>query len=124
LPVWCPGGFSPEVFSASAERAEIPGYLFIMETKTQPNSALMLVSDPDGVATEIAARVNQMIREASLHSTSEPYLSVAEAATYLRCSDRRIYDLHSERQLKFVKDGKRLLTRASWIDAYLVEAVR
>jgi len=48
-----------------------------------------------------------------------PYLTVAEAAVYLRASRQRIYDLLSSRRLSRRKDGARVLISRSELDAYL-----
>jgi excisionase family DNA binding protein len=45
------------------------------------------------------------------------WLSVAEAAAYLGCKPRRIYDLTSARQLRVHKDGRRSLYRIEDLDA-------
>lgn len=52
----------------------------------------------------------------------ETLMTVAEAAEYLRCKPKRIYDLCSQRRLPFEKDGSRTLIRRRSIDAYLREA--
>ncbi len=78
-----------------------------------------MVSDPAAVASLIATAIRAEI-EAGWASQPEPYLDVEQAAEYMRCPKSRIYELRSSgRGPKFVKEGKRLLTRASWIDAYL-----
>jgi excisionase family DNA binding protein len=51
---------------------------------------------------------------------SSPYLSVSEAADYLRAKPQRIYDLLSARRLTRHKDGKRVLVSRAELDAYLV----
>ena len=53
---------------------------------------------------------------------SEPpskFLTVVEAAAYLRCDRQRIDDLLSSRRLDRVKDGARTLIRRTDVDAYL-----
>jgi excisionase family DNA binding protein len=49
----------------------------------------------------------------------DPYLTASQAANYMACDKRRIYDLTSSGRLRYVKDGSRLLIRQSWIDSYL-----
>jgi excisionase family DNA binding protein len=59
---------------------------------------------------------------ANLQSTQvgeSPYLTVREAATYIRASPQRIYDLLSSRRLPKYKDGRRVLIRRSDLDQYL-----
>jgi excisionase family DNA binding protein len=48
-----------------------------------------------------------------------PYLTVAEAAAYLRASRQRVYDLLSSRRLSRRKDGARVLISRAELDAYL-----
>ena len=50
------------------------------------------------------------------------WLSVDEAAEYIRSPPSRIYDLVAQRRIRFAKDGRRVLSRRSWLDAYLAEA--
>jgi excisionase family DNA binding protein len=47
------------------------------------------------------------------------YLSVAEVATYLRCTRQRVYDLCSQGALTRLKDGSRVLLDRNEVDAYL-----
>ena len=48
-----------------------------------------------------------------------PYLTVAEAAAYIRASRQRVYDLLSSRRLSRRKDGARVLISRAELDAYL-----
>jgi len=48
-----------------------------------------------------------------------PYLTVAEAADYLRASRQRVYDLLSSRRLSRRKDGARVLISRAELDTYL-----
>jgi excisionase family DNA binding protein len=48
-----------------------------------------------------------------------PYLTVAEAAVYMRASRQRVYDLLSSRRLSRHKDGARVLISRAELDAYL-----
>ena len=48
-----------------------------------------------------------------------PYLTVEEAADYLRAKPQRVYDLLSDGRLTRVKDGSRALVARAEIDAYL-----
>ncbi|MFN8131170.1 MAG: excisionase family DNA-binding protein [Solirubrobacteraceae bacterium] len=47
------------------------------------------------------------------------YLDVEAAAEYLAAPTSRVYDLAASGRLRVVRDGRRVLTRASWIDAML-----
>jgi excisionase family DNA binding protein len=47
------------------------------------------------------------------------WLTVTEAAEYLRCPKSRVYSLVSARRIPFVKDGSRTLFRRSELDSWL-----
>ncbi len=47
------------------------------------------------------------------------WLTVGEAAEYLRCPKSRVYSLVSARRIPFVKDGSRTLFRRSELDSWL-----
>lgn len=68
----------------------------------------------DAIAEKITIR---LATDAS--KTAEPWLGVHEAANYLACSPKRIYDLVATRRLRVARDGRRLLFRRSWLDATL-----
>ena len=68
------------------------------------------------VAERAAALVAERSRAAD---EAQPYLTVQEAADYLRCRPKRIYDLTGQRRLPHVKDGSRTLLRRVDLDAYL-----
>lgn len=53
---------------------------------------------------------------------ASPYLTVAEAAVYLRSSRQRVYDLVSSRRLPRRKDGSRVLIRRADLDTYLEQS--
>jgi excisionase family DNA binding protein len=82
--------------------------------------AVSVISDLDAVASLIASAIRPEIENIRA-SRAEPYLDVDQAAAYMRCPKSRIYELSSSgKGPRFVRDGKRLLTRESWIDAYLI----
>ncbi len=64
----------------------------------------------------VALRVAAIIAD---QDSGDPLLTVNEAAEYLRCKPKRLYDLTSQRRLDFVKDGSRTLIRRRALDAYL-----
>lgn len=74
---------------------------------------------PSSFVEEIARRAAELIAERAEVGTSSPFLTVEEAAEYLRCKPKRIYDLTSQRRLPFVKDGSRTLLRRVDLDAYV-----
>lgn len=66
------------------------------------------------IAEQLATRVAALIPE-----RPEPYLDVDHAAEYLAAPRSRIYDLVARRAVTVQRDGRRLLFRASDLDAYL-----
>jgi excisionase family DNA binding protein len=74
----------------------------------------------DSLAPALAERVAELLAE-RLPGTVEqsPWLTVNEAADYLRCTPKRIYDLLSQSRLPRHKDGSRVLLRRAELDAYL-----
>jgi excisionase family DNA binding protein len=74
--------------------------------------------DDDAVAA-IAAAVTP-----TTTTPASPFLTIKEAAEYLRCSRQRVDDLLSARRIERVKDGARTLIRRSHLDAYLANGSR
>jgi excisionase family DNA binding protein len=52
-------------------------------------------------------------------AAASPYMTIDEAAVYLRCRRQRIDDLLSQRRLSRVKDGTRTLISRAELEAYL-----
>ena len=74
------------------------------------------------LAQAIAERAAELALERLPAPASLPeYLTVEEAADYMRCRRQRVYDLLSSRRLPRHKDGRRVLLRRSEIDAYLAD---
>jgi excisionase family DNA binding protein len=71
---------------------------------------------PDELIEAIALRVAAQLSD---KSQTSPLLTVDEAAEYLRCKPKRVYDLCSQRRIEFVKDGSRTLIRRTALDKYL-----
>lgn len=77
----------------------------------------------------LAARVARILAsQDDGRSSRDAWLDAQAAACYLGYSDtaagrrrgrQRIYDLVSQRRLRFAKDGSRLLFRRAWLDNYL-----
>jgi excisionase family DNA binding protein len=82
---------------------------------------------PDEIVDEIVERVSERVL-ASLpdHDSSppSPYMSVPEAASYLRCSRQRIDDLLSSKRLTRVKEGNRTLVSRVEIEGHLRRELR
>lgn len=70
---------------------------------------------PDELVEAIATRVAEMVGTGKV----SPLMTVTEAADYLRCQPKRVYDLTSQRRIDFVKDGSRVLVRREALDRYL-----
>lgn len=51
--------------------------------------------------------------------SEDRWMTVPEAADYLRCSPKHVYEITAQGKLAGVKDGSRNLYRRSAIDAYL-----
>lgn len=73
---------------------------------------------PVEVLDAIADRVARAVID-RLPDPPEPYFTVEQAATYLACTNRRIYDLHSQRRLRSYGDGSRLLFKRADLDSAL-----
>ena len=81
-----------------------------------PEIALTL---PDAALEAVAERVALILADQAPADASAPYLSVEEAAEFLRCKPKRVYDLCSQRRIDYVKDGSRTLLRRADLIAYL-----
>lgn len=81
---------------------------------------ISLSIDLDALVDILAPRIAELIRDQPTKvDPPSPFLTVPEAATYLRASRQRIYDLLSSRAVPKVKDGSRVLLRRDDLDAYL-----
>lgn len=84
-----------------------------------PALKLTLELEPDQLA-ELALRVADLLSgRAGGPATRSPYLTVAEAAEYLRCSRERIHALLTQRRLARHKDGGRTLILRSELESYV-----
>jgi excisionase family DNA binding protein len=89
-----------------------------------PNGDLSLPLPPEFLEA-VAERAAAILAERQVEQApAAPYLTVAEAAEYLRATPKRIYDLTGQRRLPFVKDGTRTLLRRADLDAYLADSAR
>jgi excisionase family DNA binding protein len=74
----------------------------------------------DEAIEAIAARAAELVLEQiGREPETSPYLSVAEAADYLRSSKQRVYDLLSSGRVTRRKDGARVLVERAELDRYL-----
>lgn len=77
---------------------------------------------PEEAVEAIAWRAAELVLaelRAAAPASPSPYMSVDEAAAYLRCDRQRIYDLLSARRLQRHKDGARVLISRAELEAYL-----
>lgn len=80
------------------------------------------VDVPDEILDEIVERVTERVLAGLPDrdpSPPSPYMSIPEAASYLRCSRQRIDDLLSQRRLTRIKDGSRTLVSRAEIEEHL-----
>lgn len=71
---------------------------------------------------QIAERAAEIVAERTCgDGETDAWLTVAEAADYLRCSTGRVYQLVSARRIPFAKDGSRVLFRRSELDRWVEE---
>jgi excisionase family DNA binding protein len=77
-------------------------------TVTLPDEVLELITQR---AAELVLGRNEMAEPTS------PYLTVREAAEYLRCSPQRIYDLRSSGHISCLSEGRRALVLRAELDA-------
>jgi excisionase family DNA binding protein len=93
-------------------------------TSNQPNT-YQPEEFPDGwiqtVSAPIASEVAKQIRS-QMKANSSPYVSVPEAAEYLRCKTSRIYQLLSDRTLTRYRDGARVLILKEELAAHVQSA--
>lgn len=76
---------------------------------------------PPEMIEQIASRAAELVAARKQNGEPDAWLSVAEAADYLRCSAGRIYQLVSARRIPFAKDGSRTLFRRSALDLWVEE---
>jgi excisionase family DNA binding protein len=73
----------------------------------------------DDAVERVALRVAELLAGQLAPADRSPWLDVGEAAGYLRCKPKRIYDLVSQRRIPVHRDGSRVLFRRDELDAYL-----
>jgi excisionase family DNA binding protein len=75
----------------------------------------------DDALERVAERVAELLadRLPAAAAAVSPWLDVGEAAEYLRCTRKRIYDLVSQSRLPVHRDGSRLLFRREELDEYV-----
>jgi excisionase family DNA binding protein len=76
------------------------------------------VTVPVTLSEAALTAIAEAISPPSIPATS-PYMTIAEAAEYLRCSRQRVDDLLSQGRLSRVKEGRRTLVVRADIEAHL-----
>ena len=77
------------------------------------------------IATAVAAQLRQQSPAKPAPATSgtgSPFMTINEAAVFLRCKPQRLYDLLSARTLQGYKDGGRTLIKRSELEMYVTAA--
>ena len=73
----------------------------------------------DDLVAALAPAIADLLAERQAAPAVDAWLTVDEAATYLRCNRSRIYALTSQGALPVHKDGSRSLFRRSELDQYI-----
>jgi excisionase family DNA binding protein len=73
---------------------------------------------PPELLDHLAAQVAEHLA-ARMTPLPQPYMNVDDAAEYLACGKRRIYDLVERGTVACYRDGKRLLFRREDLDTYV-----
>jgi excisionase family DNA binding protein len=71
------------------------------------------------IEAEIDRRVRDVLDEVNGPSSASPFMTISEAAEYLRAKPQRVYDLVSDGRLTRHRDGSRVLVRRDELDRYL-----
>jgi excisionase family DNA binding protein len=85
-------------------------------------SAEIRIELPPELLDSIIERVAELViarLEGGKPGSRSDYLTVPEAADFLRCKPQRIYDLLSARRLTRYKDGGRVLVSRAELEAHL-----
>lgn len=86
-----------------------------------PQTGRVTLAMPPELVDSIVDLAVSRVRAELTRAAHDPWLTVQEAAAYLRCKPKRIYDLSESGRLRTAKDGRRSLFRRSWLDAALEE---
>lgn len=81
-------------------------------------SELALAIPPE-LVEQIAHRAAELALQDLAGREQSPYMTVTEAAEYMRCKPQRIRDLLSQRRLTVRKDGSRTLVLRAELEAHL-----
>jgi excisionase family DNA binding protein len=78
----------------------------------------------EAIAVRAAQLVAETRHEGRDHFTESPYMTIPEAAVFLRCTRQRIDDLLSSRRLTRIKEGRRTLIARAEIESYVTPTAR
>jgi excisionase family DNA binding protein len=84
----------------------------------------LAIKTPAEFVERVAERAAELVLahlKANERALGSPFLSVHEAADYLRAKPQRVYDLLSAGRLQRFKDGRRVLVARAELDAYLAD---
>jgi excisionase family DNA binding protein len=73
-------------------------------------------TEPTNDIDELAEAISTTVLA---HLRPEGYLNVEQAADFLACGKRRIYDLVESQRLECRRDGTRLVFKHEWLEAVL-----
>jgi excisionase family DNA binding protein len=77
------------------------------------------LADTPVILNEIAALVAARLAPTNETHQQSDWLTAEEAAEYLRCKKRRVYDLTSQGRITAVKDGSRSLYERAELDRHI-----
>jgi excisionase family DNA binding protein len=89
-----------------------------MNSANGTGTGLPLFLSPELVEHFISEIVGRVLAEMPTPD-AEPYLSVDDAAVYLACEPKRIYELKEAGKLRHRRDGRRLLFRRCDLDEWV-----
>jgi excisionase family DNA binding protein len=80
-----------------------------------------LTFSADGLVEAVARRVVELLDEREKLAAQEPegFIDVDTAAEFMAAKRSRVWDLCASGALRHVRDGRRVLTRRSWVSDYL-----
>ncbi len=85
----------------------------LVSTLLNPHALVGLIaSDPEALAL-----LRSLIAQEHSVQAAGPYMTANEAADFLRCTRKRIYDLTSDGRLVRYGEGRRLLLKRSEVEA-------
>jgi excisionase family DNA binding protein len=93
-----------------------PNRLLARATRLRAGASLSLSDDE---LQEVASRVAAILAAREPRDDVSPWLTVKEAAEYLRCSEWRLYRLKAIGAIPHVKEGHRLLFNRAELDAWV-----